>query len=129
QTSLFEHIDSRFAAKRPGSPDGTGTLKKGRITARPALQSNPSRRATASHGLQAPTAVPATALSGTRLRETRRAPGDPPQRDSAREAGATPLRPRQPRRGFSGRARATRRRSRRKARAALPAAEASANSG
>src|SRR6266853_1898980 len=50
QTSLFEHIDSQFAAKRPGSPDGTGSLKKGRITARPALQSNPFRRATASHG-------------------------------------------------------------------------------
>src|SRR6266705_696602 len=50
QTSLFEHIDSQFAAKRPGSPDGTGNLKKGRITARPALQSNPFRRATASHG-------------------------------------------------------------------------------
>src|SRR6266851_5769908 len=49
QTSLFEHIDSQFAAKRPGSPDGTGSLKKGRITARPALQSNPFRRATASH--------------------------------------------------------------------------------
>src|SRR2546423_14320230 len=50
QTSLFEHIDSRFAAKRPRSPDGTGSLKKGRITARPALQSNPLRRAAASHG-------------------------------------------------------------------------------
>src|SRR5206468_11291878 len=41
QTSLIEHIDSQFAAKRPRSPDGTGSLKKGRITARPALQSNP----------------------------------------------------------------------------------------
>src|SRR6266705_3176942 len=47
QTSLFEHIDSQFAAKRPGSPDGTGSLKKGRITACPALQSNPFRRAAA----------------------------------------------------------------------------------
>jgi len=46
--ALFEHIDSQFAAKRPGSPDGTGSLKKGRITARPALQSNPFRRAAAS---------------------------------------------------------------------------------
>src|SRR5258708_2142451 len=52
QTSLFEPIDpQKFAAKRQVRivRKDTGALKKGRITARPALQSNPFRRATLSH--------------------------------------------------------------------------------